>query len=128
MNINRREEVSMLAALVALGLGTAFASSPQSVPGNRASSPVDSTFAQSRRLRAPLDLRVPSLERVMSRRQLAEEPIADEDEAIKVVAAPELAPMSSDSQVPLGLVGSLQWSVEHPTQSWRLLMPAVVAP
>jgi hypothetical protein len=46
------------------------------------------------------------------------------DDAIEVVAEPPLLPMTSDVNAPLGIVDSLRWSVDHPTQAWRLLLPA----
>jgi hypothetical protein len=130
MNLKSRRVVSAFAALtplLVLGLSTAYASAPHLLPRYNPAR-VENRLAQSRPSRAPLDLRVPSLQRVMSRRQLEEPSTADEDEAIKVVAAPELMPMTSDSEVPLGIVGSLQWSVNHPTQSWRLLLPSTITP
>jgi hypothetical protein len=63
----------------------------------------------------------------MSRRQFEEASTADENEAIKIVAAYEPMPMTS-AEIPLGIVGSLQWSVDHPTQSWRLLLPSTMTP
>jgi hypothetical protein len=131
MNAHRRGERSVLGALtafVAFGLNTAYAGAPRVVPSGAVAPRIDSLLAQPRPSRALLDLRVPSLQRVMSRRQLEEEPTADEAEAIKVLAAPDLVPMSSDSEAPLGIAGSLQWAVAHPTQSWRLVFPSVVAP
>jgi hypothetical protein len=75
--------------------------------------------------RVPLDLRVPELPRIMSRSQLLYElrDNTEEEESVEVVAAPALVPMSLDTQIPLGVVGSLQWSVDHPTQVWRILLP-----
>ena len=72
---------------------------------------------------APLDLRVPSLERVMPRSELLAE-MSLPDEPIEVVAEPPLLPMTSDADAPLGIVDSLAWTVDHPTQAWRLLLPA----
>jgi hypothetical protein len=130
MNLKSRRVLSayaVLTPLLALGLSTAYASAPQLEPGH-ASAGVHNRLPQARPSRAPLDLRVPSLQRVMSRRQLEEASTADESEAIRVVAASELMPMTSDSEVPLGIVGSLQWTVNHPTQSWRLLFPSTMTP
>jgi hypothetical protein len=129
MNLKGRRVVSALAALtplLALVLGTAYASVPQLMPGYVFAG-VDNRLARSRPPRAPLDLRVPSLQRVMSRRQLEETSTADENEAIRIVAAYEPMPMTS-AEIPLGIVGSLQWSVDHPTQSWRLLLPSTMTP
>jgi hypothetical protein len=53
---------------------------------------------------------------------------SDDEESIEVVAAPALVPMSFDAEAPLGIVDSLHWSVDHPTQAWRILLPAAVAP
>ena len=80
--------------------------------------------------RARLDLRVPELRRVMSGPQLlAEMGASSEDvESIQVVAAPALVPMSFDAEAPLGIIDSLHWSVDHPTQAWRILLPVVVTP
>jgi hypothetical protein len=46
------------------------------------------------------------------------------DDPVEVVAEPPLLPMTSDVDAPLGIVDSLRWSVDHPTQTWRLLLPA----
>jgi hypothetical protein len=72
---------------------------------------------------APLDLRAPALDRVMPRSELLAE-MGSTDDAIEVVAEPPLLPMTSDVNAPLGIVDSLRWSVDHPTQAWRLLLPA----
>jgi hypothetical protein len=76
-----------------------------------------------------LDLRVPELRYVMSRSELLADmgPNGDED-SIEVVAAPPLVPLSFDFEAPLGIVDSVHWSVDHPTQAWRILLPATVGP
>ena len=71
----------------------------------------------------PLDLRPPPLDRIMSRGELLAD-IVPGEEPIEVVAEPPLLPMTSDADAPLGIVDSLGWSVDHPTQAWRLLLPA----
>ena len=75
--------------------------------------------------RVPLDLRVPDLKSIMSHSQLLDElrDAPDEQESVEVVAATTLVPMSLDTQIPLGVVGSLQWSVDHPLQVWRIFFP-----
>ena len=75
--------------------------------------------------RAPLDLRIPDLRSIMSHSQLLDElrDAPDEQESVEVVAATALVPMSLDTQIPLGVVGSLQWSVDHPLQVWRIFLP-----
>jgi len=59
----------------------------------------------------------------MPRSELLAE-MSSPDEPIEVVAVPPLLPMTSDADAPLGIVDSLGWSVDHPTQAWRLLLPA----
>jgi hypothetical protein len=75
-----------------------------------------------------MDLKAPPLSKVMSHSQLlaAMGTPSDDEESIEVVAEPELMPMISDVQAPLGVVDALQWSVGHPTQAWRILLPAVM--
>jgi len=86
--------------------------------------------AAPRAPRAPLDLRVPRLRQVMTHSELLADmgSSSGDEESIEVVAAPVLVPMSFDSQTPLGVVDSLRWSVDHPTQVWRVLLPANVTP
>jgi hypothetical protein len=131
MNVNSRRILSAATVLIplsALALGVAHAgNAPHNTPGYLAAA-MDNTLAPSKASRAPLDLRVPDLLRVMSRRQLEDRLTPDENGAIEVVAAPELMPMTSDSEAPLGIVGSLQWSLSHPTQAWRLLLPSNMTP
>jgi hypothetical protein len=55
-------------------------------------------------------------------------PTSVDEESIEVVAAPPLVPMSFDAQAPLGIVDSLHWAIDHPTQAWRILLPATVTP
>jgi hypothetical protein len=71
----------------------------------------------------PLNLRAPPIEQVMPRDELLAE-IGPSKESIEIVAEPPLLPMTSDSDPPLGIVDSLGWSVDHPTQAWRLFLPA----
>ena len=89
----------------------------------------DGTITSGTR-RVPLNLRVPPLQRVMSQNQLLAEidSSSDEAESIEVLAGPELLPMASDAQAPLGIIDSLRWSKDHPKQVWRILLPATNAP
>jgi hypothetical protein len=65
----------------------------------------------------------------MSHRELlAEMGTNSDEESIEVVAAPTLVPMSFDAEAPLGIVDSLRWSIDHPTQMWRIVLPATVTP
>jgi hypothetical protein len=74
--------------------------------------------------RAPLlDLRAPPIAQVMPPDELLAE-IGTSDEAIEVVADPVLLPMAFDANPPLGIVDSVSWTVDHPTQAWRLFLPA----
>lgn len=78
---------------------------------------------------AMLDLRVPELRHVMSHSELLADMGSNYDEdAVEVIAAPPLVPLSFDFEVPLGIVDSLHWSVAHPTQAWRILLPAATGP
>jgi hypothetical protein len=72
---------------------------------------------------APLDLRVPPLDKVMTRGDLLAE-MGSGDDPIEVVVEPPLLLMTSDADAPLGIVDSLRWSADHPAQAWRLLLPA----
>jgi hypothetical protein len=85
----------------------------------------DTAEATPIRARVPLDLRVPELGSIMSHSQLLDElrDAPDEQESVEVVAATALVPMGLDTQIPLGVVGSLQWSVDHPLQVWRIFLP-----
>jgi hypothetical protein len=74
--------------------------------------------------RTSLDLTMPPLWRVMSHSQLLAAMGNPSDDVIEVVAEPALVPMSTDVQAPLGIVDSLRWSAGHPTQAWRILLPA----
>ena len=80
--------------------------------------------------RTPLNLHAPPLTRVMSHNQLlaAMGSPADDEESIEVVASPELVPMSSEVNAPLGIIDSLRWSVGHPAQAWRVVLPASIVP
>ena len=74
--------------------------------------------------RAPLDLRVPKLRQVMTHSELLADMGSNsgDEESIEVVAAPAPVPMSFDSQAPLGIVDSLRWSIDHPTQVWAQIV------
>jgi hypothetical protein len=50
------------------------------------------------------------------------------DQTVEIVAERALVLRSSDTQAPLGIIGSLQWSVDHPTQAFRILLPSSFAP
>jgi hypothetical protein len=78
--------------------------------------------------RTSLDLTVPPLWRVMSHSQLLAAMGSTSEDVIEVVAEPTLVPMSTDVQAPLGIVDSLRWSAAHPTQAWRILLPAADTP
>jgi hypothetical protein len=78
--------------------------------------------------RTSLDLTMPPLSRVMSHSQLLAAMGSTSDDEIEVVAEPALVLMSTDVQAPLGIVDSLRWSAGHPTQAWRILLPAAAAP
>jgi hypothetical protein len=78
--------------------------------------------------RTSLDLTVPPLWRVMSHGQLLAAMGSTSDDVVEVVAEPALVPMSTEVQAPLGIVDSLRWSAGHPTQAWRILLPAADAP
>jgi len=75
---------------------------------------------------ARLDLRVPDLQHVMPHGVLLGEiGSASEDDAqpVEIAAVPELMPMISEQAAPLGLIAAFAWSVDHPTQAWRILLP-----
>jgi hypothetical protein len=127
MNRNSRRATPALQVLMLL-FSIAFGAAHAADSPEAAVAPVASS---ARSLpRAPLDLRVPDLRRVMSRSQLLAEmgSASDDEESIEVVAAPALVPMSFDAEAPLGIVDSLRWSVDHPTQMWRIVLPATVTP
>jgi hypothetical protein len=110
----------MLIPLCSVVSATAFgADSPAAAVALAASAP-----------RAPLDLRVPKLRQVMTHSELLADMGSNsgDEESIEIVAAPALVPMNFDSQAPLGIVDSFRWSVDHPTQIWRILLPANVTP
>jgi hypothetical protein len=118
--------VRILIPLVSLVFGTAYAAEPADA------TPVRLMHAVGQPTRAPLDLRVPDLHRVMSHSELLAEmgSISDDEDSIEVVAAPALVPMSFDAVVPLGIIDSVRWSVDHPAQTWRIVLPvpATVTP
>jgi hypothetical protein len=130
MNLLRPRATSALQILIPLIAAVsvpAYAADLPVMASRVAAVNVSATFSVPR---ARLDLRVPELRRVMSSRQLlAEMGASSEDvESIQVVAAPALVPMSLDAEAPLGIIDSLHWSVDHPTQAWRILLPVVVTP
>jgi hypothetical protein len=75
---------------------------------------------------ALLDLRAPPIEQVMSRNELDEllAEIGPSNEPVEIVVQSPLLPMISDSDPPLGIVDSVSWSFNHPSQAWRLFLPA----
>ena len=124
MDTNRRHALSalrMLLPLFSLVFGTALAVEPPDAASARLA------HAVTQPTRAPLDLRVPDLRRVMSHRELLAEmgSNSDQEESIEVVAAPALVPMSFDADAPLGIIDSVRWSVDHLTQTWRILLPVL---
>jgi hypothetical protein len=84
--------------------------------------------ARGTAVRRPLDLRLPELRSMTAHSVLAGLSAKDEDQTVEIVAEPVLVLMSSDTQAPLGIIGSLQWSVDHPTQAFRILLPSSFAP
>ena len=127
MNDSRRSTRSALRILIPLCsviCATAYATGSPAVGAPPAAS------ATVQAPRAPLDLRVPKLRQVMTHSELLADlgPNSGDEESIEVIAAPALVPMSFDSQAPLGIVDSVRWSVDHPTQVWRILLPANVTP
>jgi hypothetical protein len=126
MNANRRHAIYALQILVPLLCAAFGTASAADAPGTPAAHLATSAGHLPR---APLDLRVPDLRRVMSHRELlAEMGTNSDEESIEVVAAPTLVPMSFDAEAPLGIVDSLRWSIDHPTQMWRIVLPATVTP
>ena len=122
MNSSRRHTVSTLKVLLPLCCGVAAAYGvdlPVAPPAVAAGS----------RSPTALNLRVPELRRVMPHSELLADMGSNYDEdSIEVIAAPPLVPLSFDTQVPLGIVDSLHWSVDHPTQAWRIVLPAAELP
>jgi hypothetical protein len=98
---------------------------PDATVGNKVPQAMPARGAVVRR---PLDLRLPALRNVTAHGVLAGLSVEDEDETVEIVAEPALVLMSSDTQAPLGIISSLQWSVNHPTQAFRILLPASFAP
>jgi hypothetical protein len=123
MNSSRRRTASTVKRLILLCcgvIGVAYAVDAPVTPP---------LVAAASRVVRPLDLRVPELRRVMPPSELLADMNSNYDEdSIEVVAAPPLVPLSFDTQVPLGIVDSLHWSVDHPTQAWRLVLPATDMP
>jgi hypothetical protein len=128
MNSSRRHAKSALKILIPVCFGVGFGPAHAAGSLDVAAGPLTAVAVHAPR--TALDLRVPDLRRVMSRSQLLAEmgSPSDEEELIEIVAAPALAPMSFDAQAPLGIIDSLRWSVDHPTQVWRVLLPATVTP
>jgi hypothetical protein len=121
MNSSRRCAVSTLLMPLCCGIvGVAYGVGLPDAPA------VPAAHSKSA---AALDLRVPELRHVLSQRELLADMNSNFDEdAIEVVAAPPLVPMSFDFAVPPGIVDSLHWSIGHPTQAWRILLPATAGP
>jgi hypothetical protein len=131
MNFLRPRAISalqILIPLIAIVSGSAYAADSPDITALHLTAVNAGTALNMPRAR--LDLRVPELRRVMSGSQLlAEMGASSEDaESIQIVAEPVLVPMSFDAQAPLGIIDSLHWSVDHPTQAWRILLPVVVTP
>lgn len=123
MNSSRRCAASTLKLLIVLCcsvVGVAYGvdlpvAPPVVAPGSRSAT--------------ALNLRVPELRQIMPQSELLADMGSTYDEdSIDVIAAPPLVPLSLDTQVPLGIVDSLHWSVEHPTQAWRIVLPATALP
>jgi hypothetical protein len=128
MNDARRRAIRALQLLIPLCsvvCATAYAADVSAAPAAQLPA---SAIAHARR--APLDLRVPKLRQVMTHSELLADMGSNsgDEESIEVVAAPALVPMSFDSRAPLGIVDSFRWSADHPTQIWRVLLPANVTP
>jgi hypothetical protein len=118
MNSRRRRIVSTFLIPLCCGIGVAYGVGLPDAPKIPAADSKPTT---------PLDLRVPQLRYVMSHSELlADMGPNDDDDSIEVIAAPPLVPLSFDFEVPLGIVDSLHWSVDHPTQAWRIVLPAPV--
>jgi hypothetical protein len=122
-NSSRRRAVSTLQLLMPLCCGVFGVAHGVDLPAAPPAVPAASRPATG------LDLRVPELRRVMPPSELLADmgSIYNED-PIEVIAAPPLVPLSSDTEVPLGIVDSLHWSVGHPTQAWRVVLPATPMP
>jgi hypothetical protein len=137
MNVNCWCKKPALRALIpscALAFGMAHAADRTATHLDAAADNKVSLVTPATQSAAPqrkLDLRPPELRRVMAHSVLLSEiesSTEDEGRSVQVVAEPALMPMSFDSQAPLGLIGSLQWSVNHPTQAWRLILPSTLTP
>jgi hypothetical protein len=122
MNSSRRYTVSTLKILMPLCwsvIGVAYGVESPDAPAVAAPSS-----------KTTLDLRAPTLRQVIPHSELLAEMGSNyvDDDSIEVIAAPPLVPLSFDFQVPLGIVDSLHWSVNHPTQAWRVVLPATDVP
>jgi hypothetical protein len=129
MNQSNWRAVTVLKLLIPLGLVFVSAhatDSPDIAAPRRANA--DHSRVPANTPRTSLDLTVPPLWRVMSHSQLLAAMGTTSDDVIEVVAEPALVPMGMDVQAPLGIVDSLHWSAGHPTQAWRILLPAADAP
>lgn len=123
MNSSRRDAVSILRILIPLCCSSTGIAYGVGLPDAPAIPAASSKSAPA------LNLRVPELRRVMPHGELlADMNSTDDEDSIQVVAAPPLVPLSFDFEAPLGIVDSLQWSVSHPTQAWRIVLPATVEP
>lgn len=129
MKQSNRRGVSPLKVLILLCLVSvsSYAADSSGLPAARHAS-ADHGRMPANASRTSLDLTMPPLWRVMSHSQLLAAMGSTSDDVIEVVAEPALVPMSTDVQAPLGIVDSLRWSAGHPTQAWRILMPAASAP
>jgi len=138
MKYDRRCEslpIKALMASCALTVGMAHAADRATMHLDAAIDRTISTVTPIKRGASPgrqqLDLRMPELRRVMAPGAVlsADGWKPDElDQSVEIIAAPALVAMSSDAQAPLGLIASLQWSLDHPTQAWRILLPSTLAP
>ena len=134
MNINHWRASPAMRALLpscVLAFGIAHAADqtttrPDATVGNKVTQAMRP--ARGAVVRRPLDLRLPALRNVTAHSVLAGLSVEDEDQTVEIVAEPALVLMSSDTQAPLGIISSLQWSVNHPTQAFRILLPASFAP
>ncbi len=121
MNSSRRRTVSTLKLLLPLCCGVVGVAYGVDLP---VAPPV---VAAGSRSATALNLRVPELRRVMTQSELLADMGSNYDEdSIEVIAAPPLVPLSFDTQAPLGIVDAVHWSVDHPTQAWRIVLPAAM--
>jgi hypothetical protein len=119
-----------LIALCVRAFGVAHAADqtstrPDAIVDHKATQPRPARGAAVRRA---LDLRLPKLRSMMAHSVLAGQSAEDADQTVEIVAEPAPVLTRSDTQAPLGIVCSLQWSVDHPTQAFRILLPSSFAP